>query len=76
MAAGRCINLLSVMEGEIARTGEAGRLGLQSVQPVPVRLPLTPLKCQICPFLLSSNVIIFSTYGTVQALQLSVTHLP
>lgn len=32
--AGRCINLPSVMEGVIARTGESGWFGLQGVQPV------------------------------------------
>lgn len=38
---GRCINLLSVMEVEIARTGEAGGFVLQGVQPVLVTMPLT-----------------------------------
>ena len=49
MTVGRCINLLSVMEGEIAKTSEASRFGLQGVQPVLVPLSLTPLKCIICP---------------------------
>ena len=47
---GRCMNLLSLMEGEIVRTSEAGGFGLHGVKPAPVPLPITQLKCQICPF--------------------------
>lgn len=39
--------MLSVMEGEIVRTGEAGGFRLQGIQPVLVPLPLTLLKCQM-----------------------------
>lgn len=59
---GRSINLFSVMEGEIASTGETRRFGLQGVQPVLVA-PLTPLKSHTCP--VCSVQILFLVY-TVQ----------
>lgn len=65
MTVGSCINLLSVMEGEIATAGEAGGFGLQGVQPVCAFAPYIAEMSNL-PFLLSSNVIIFITHSVVQ----------
>lgn len=61
------------MEGEIARTGEAGGFGLKGVQPMLVPLPLTQLKCQICPFC-SVQMLLFLSHTVRYKSHLVVCH--
>lgn len=55
------------MEGEIARTSEAGRFVLRGCTTLCLWiLLLTPLKCQICPLRSVQMLLFFITYGLVQ----------
>lgn len=57
-----CVSLLSMMEGEIVRAGEAGTFGLRGVQPVCAFAAHIPEMSK----LLGSNVISFITHYIVQ----------